>query len=290
MNALLLLAGVAGSTAFWVINRWASHRGARTVAYSFWMVLTGTVVSGLLVLFLRQPLNDGFLWTIGGMVGVFYAASLFLIMYAMGTGPSGPVVAVNNMGIVWPVVISLVWLRPRTPTPALIVAMLSVCGAVVVLSLAQNGKANTSAPGAATDGRRRALVMLLLWAVAGSSQGSQAVGAARLGNSPLGVIFAYNLVALVIETVLFLRQRPVQVRRNEVLPGVFLGTVLVGTAVTHFMAVPRLGAEVVFPFVVATPIIIMLLVARFVHHEVISRAAWIACLVGGVGLVLLATS
>ena len=56
------------------------------------------------------------------------------------------------------------------------------------------------------------------------------------------------------------------------------------------MAIPRLGSELVFPFVVATPIIIMLLVARFVHHEVISRAAWFGCLLGGVGLVLLATA
>jgi drug/metabolite transporter (DMT)-like permease len=56
------------------------------------------------------------------------------------------------------------------------------------------------------------------------------------------------------------------------------------------MAIPRLGADVVFPFVVAAPIVIMLLLDRFVHGEALAWPVWFGCLLGAAGLVLLAVA
>ena len=56
MNVLLLAAGVAGSTGFWIVNRWAGRMGARTEAYSFWLLLCSALFSApLACIFLAIP-------------------------------------------------------------------------------------------------------------------------------------------------------------------------------------------------------------------------------------------
>lgn len=293
MNLLLLIVGVAGATGFWVVNRWAIRSGARTEGYTFWLLLFSALLSGPLAVLLHQPLDQPFLWEVGGIIGLCYAACLGLMMTAMRMGPAGPTVAVNNMGLLWPVVISIEWLRPRTPSLSLCAGIVAVCVAVVMLSLTHRNDAGVAGPDSAV-GRgspgRWALTMLLLWLAAGASMGVQAVGATRLAGAPMAICFAFNLVALLVVAPFFFRRRPLRIRRCEVLPGLAQGLVQVIAASAILAAIPRLGADVVFPFVVASPIILMFLLGRFVHGERITRPAWAGCLMGAGGLVLLAVS
>ncbi|MCG2658918.1 MAG: hypothetical protein L6437_01555 [Kiritimatiellae bacterium] len=290
MNALLLTVGVAGATGFWIVNRWAARSGARTEIYIFYLLLVSALLSGLLALLLGQSLIRPFLWEFGGVTGLAYVASLGLLMYGLKIGPTGPTVAVNNMGLLWPVVISIVWLKPRVPSFQLCAGMMAVCAAVILLSLIPgNAPASQGADHAngRVTSRRWSLTMLFLWVAAGVSMGAQAVGSTHLADAPLAMCFSFNIVALLIVAPFFFRQRSIQIRRCEVLPGLVQGLVQVITAAAIFMAIPHIGAEVVFPFVVASPIILMLLIGRFVHGEHITYSAWIGCLLGAAGLVLL---
>lgn len=273
-----------------MVNRWAARSGARTEIYIFYLLLVSALLSGLLALLLGQSLIRPFLWEFGGVTGLAYAASLGLLMYGLKIGPSGPTVAVNNMGLLWPVVISIVWLKPRVPSLSLCVGIVAVCTAVVMLSLIPRN--NTGVQETDQAGRRRTswrwpLTMLLLWIAAGVSMGAQAIGSTHLADTPLAMCFSFNIVALFIVAPFFFRRRPIQIRRCEVLPGLAQGLVQVVTAVAIFMAIPRIGAELVFPLTTATPIILVLLMGRFVHGEHITCSAWIGCLLGAAGLVLL---
>jgi drug/metabolite transporter (DMT)-like permease len=293
MNAFLLLLSIAGATAFWVNNRWASNAGARTEAYCFWLLLFTTLFSGILAAIFHQSVTGAFLWTIGGISGASYVIGMGLVMYGLKAGPAGPTVAINNMGLLWPVVISIIWLKPRVPSLALCAGIIIVCTAVVALSLMRSGKTASTDGKPSTDkpvSRLWSIAMLGLWFAAGTTMGTHTIGATRLAASPFALCFAFNLVATLIITPFFLRHTPIRIKKSEILPGLAQGFTQVITSSAIFLAIPRLGADIVFPFVVATPIVIMLIIGHFVHKEHIPPQAWACCLLGAGGLVLLAVS
>jgi drug/metabolite transporter (DMT)-like permease len=291
MNAFLLAAGVIGATGFWIVNRWAERSGARTEAYRFWLLLFSTLFSGPLAYHFGQSLQGSLLWTCGSIVGLAFSASLALMMFGLKMGPSGPVVASNNMGLLWPVLISVLWLNPGRPTAALITGIVLVCAALLILSFSpveKDEQQEGSADHARLSAGKWAATLFLLWILAGISMGTQSIAATMAPGLPLAFSFVLNLVALCTVLPFFLLRQPLQIRRCELLPGIVQGVLQVSTMACVFLAIPRIGAEIVFPFVVASPIILMLFVGHFVFHERITRPALAGCVLGTLGLVLLA--
>jgi len=291
MNALLLVAGVAGATGFWIVNRWAERVGARTEAYRVSLLFFSTLFSGLLAYIFGQSVRSPALWIYGSIVGLDFSATLGLMMYGLKNGPSGPVVASNNMGLLWPVVIGVVWLTPEQPSAVLWIGVVLVCAALVILSLSSRSKDEQR--GEPVDrghlsAKRWAGTLLLLWVLAGVSMGTQSIAATKSPGTALAFSFIFNLVALIVAIPFFLLRRPLQIRRCELVPGIVQGVLQVTTMVCVFLAIPRIGAEKVFPFIIASPIILMLPVGYFVFHERITRRALIGCLLGTGGLILLA--
>jgi len=293
MNTFLLAAGVAGATGFWIVNRWADRSGALMEAYRFWMVLFSMLFSAPLVWLFGESLRGTVLWTCGTVVAIAYVGCIGVMMYGLKHGPSGPVVASNNMGLLWPVLVSIAWLDPRQPSAALYIGIVAVCAALVILGLSSNsnsGQRNGDGDSKPLPPGKWAATLLLLWTIAGVSMATQTVSAVKAPGVPAAFVFVLNLVALVIVAPLFLMKTRFRVRRCELVPGIVQGGVQVGSMVVIYMAIPRIGAETVFPFVVASPIILMLLVGHFVFHERLTRPAVAGCLLGTVGLVLLAVS
>jgi len=293
MNTFLLAAGVAGATGFWIVNRWADRSGALMEAYRFWMVLFSLLFSAPLAWFFGESVRGAVLWTCGTIVAFAYVACIGLMMYGLKHGPSGPVVAANNMALLWPVLVSIAWLDPGKPSVTLYLGIAAVCTALAILGLSAGNKGearNGADAGNRLPPGKWAATLLLLWTTAGVSMSMQAVAATKAPDTPLAFTLVMSLVALFIVVPLFLRKVPFRVRRCELVPGVFQGVVQVGTMAAIYLAIPRVGAETVYPFVVASPIILMILVGHFVFHERLTRPAVAGCLLGTVGLVLLTAS
>ena len=175
---------------------------------------------------------------------------------------------------------------PTRPPLLTVLGVVSVCAALILLGLAQKSDRDVT-PGNSAPARSLAPAMLLLWVVAGLSMMFQAIAGKRLPGSPLALVFVINLVACVAVLPMCVRaSRPI-VRRNEVMPGIITGMVQVVTGFAVFVGIARLGAQIVFPYVIATPIIIMLMVGHFVYKDRLGRLAWAGCLLGAIGLVLL---
>jgi len=287
MNALILILGIASATFFWVLNRWTVRHDGRPGFYSFWLLSVSAVVGGVLAAEFDQDLLARDVWLFGSIIGLCYAGCLKLMLFCLQRGPSGPVVAVNNMGMVWAVAAAFLFPYPTRPPLLTVLSVLSVCTALILLGLAQKSARN-AASGNSAPARSLAPAMLLLWVAAGLSMMFQAIAGKRLPNSPLALVFVMNLVACVAVLPMCVRaSRPI-VRRNEVIPGIITGMVQVLTGFAVFVGIARLGAQIVFPFVIATPIIIMLMVGHFVYKDRLGRLAWAGCLLGAIGLVLLA--
>lgn len=290
MNILILLLGIAGATLFWVLNRWTARHDGRPALYSFWLLLISAAVGGVLATGFGQDLLDRDVWRFGFIIGLCYAGSLQLMLFCLQRGPSGPVVAVNNMGMVWPVTAAFLFPDPRRPPFLTVLGVLSVCIGLILLGVAQKSARNVTpgnSAGAGSRARSSGPAMLLLWVVAGLSMMFQAIAGKRLPDSPLALVSVMSIVACAAVLPMCVRTSRPRIRRNEVIPGVIAGMVQVITGFAVLAGTARLGAQIVFPFVIATPIIIMLMVGHFVFKDHLGRLGWAGCLLGAVGLVLL---
>ena len=87
---------------------------------------------------------------------------------------------------------------------------------------------------------------------------------------------------------MLLRQPALFRRRRECLGGVVLGVVNAASVALTLVTIRQLGAEVVFPVAVATPILLMLIIGRVFYKERLSAAAWTACVLGALSVAALA--
>lgn len=273
-----------------MLNRWTVRHDGRPALYSFWLLLVSAAVGGVLAAGFGQGLLDRDVWRFGLIIGLCYAGSLKLMLFCLQRGPSGPVVAVNNMGMVWPVTAAFIFPYPRRPSFLTVLGVLSVCIALILLGVAQKSARNVT-PGnsAGTGSRARSLgpAMFLLWVVAGLSMMFQAIAGRRLPDSPLAVVSVMSIVACAAVLPMCVRTSRPRVRRNEVIPGIVAGLVQVITGFAILVGIARIGAQIVFPFVIATPIIIMLMVGHFAYKDRLGRLEWAGSLLGAAGLVLL---
>ena len=114
MVICLIGIAVVCATLIWPINRWVMHNSGRSEAYGFWLSLSAAFVSGCAALILAQSLRQPIVWATGAMMGFAFASGYCLVvMYCLRIGPVGPTVAINNMGLVWPIVLGALCVKPH---------------------------------------------------------------------------------------------------------------------------------------------------------------------------------
>lgn len=286
MSVLLISITVIGATLIWPVNRWIMHNGGRAVAYGFWSSVVAAFVSGYIALMLGQSLRQPLVWAIGAVIGfAFTAGYCLVIMYCLRIGPVGPTVAMNNMGLVWPVVLGAFWLKPHPLGRCVIVGI-----ALVGLSLFSFGlskQSSTSLFQTSGISTRWVFWALLGWVLAGISMTAQLLGSIYASNSPFAVVFAFTTTSTLILTPLVIRLRNNWFKRKEMLAGMANGIILAVIGATTLSALNYVGPEVVFPFTVAAPVILVLILGQSLYHEHLDRPAWLACFLGVAGLVSL---
>ncbi len=69
--------------------------------------------------------------------------------------------------------------------------------------------------------------------------------------------------------------------------GFLNGVLLTGIVIATLTALHYAGPAIVFPFTVAGPIVLVLLLGKFFYHEHLDRFGWLACLFALFGLLSL---
>lgn len=281
MSVLLIGIAVVGATLIWPINRWIMHSGGRSEAYCFWLSVTAAIVSGCAALALGQSLRQPVVWAIGAVIGcAFVLGYCGVIMYCLRIGPVGATVAMNNMGLVWPVVLGAVWLKPHA-----LGGWATAGVALVSLSLVLFGfsKRGSSSPAQTSHiSTRWFLSAFLGWVLAGISMTAQFVGSIYASNSPFAIVFAFMAISAALLAPSVLKLRGTWFRRKELLAGVGNGALSAIIGGATLIALNYVGPEVVFPFTVAAPVILVLILGRFLYDE---RLDGPACLLGIGGLI-----
>lgn len=297
MIVLLLAVTVLANTVLWPINRWVVRGGGAPRLYGLVTTATCAVLSGAVALATGQSLASWPLWTLAAVVAVAYVTGYWVAaMRCLAIGPVGPTVALNNMGLLWPVVVGSFWPRPA-PVNAWVVS-----GAVLVLAALALLGSGTAPPAGGSQvalSRRWLAWGLAAWLLAGVSMTAQAVAAALLPQTTWALVFALSLLSALLLAPAALR--PLRAARpgacgadraraagREVRGGLVGGLISVVCLVTILQAIALIGPRLVFPVTIALPAMLVLLLGRLLYHEHLTWQGWVACAAGVLGIAALA--
>lgn len=283
MAWIYIAVALIGSTALWPVNRWVMREGGRADTYGFWLSLFGSTVAIVAAFVAGEPWQVPALWGIGGVIGFAYAVGFCLIiMYCLRIGPTGPTAAMNNMGMLWPVVLGATWLTPHALPPITLVGVGLIIAAMVAFSMSKpDGHPASTGPGFSP---KWMLWALAGWVLSGVSMTAQLAGSLHAPRSPFALVGIFMGTAALLLVPLVIRRGRTWWRRQEVIGGAINGAINVMVVYSTLSALQTLGAELVFPFTVAGPIILVLLLGQWVYRERLDRAGVFAAVFGVLGL------
>lgn len=286
MGWIILCIIVLAATAIWPLGRWTLKDTGEPGVAGFWVSLTVALVcaAGTAATGDWRGASSG-VWVAGAALSVAYAVGFWIcIMRALQIGPAGPTATINNMAMAAGVLYGLLVLTPGRATAWTWAGLTGVCAALLLLGLGKPAVDGVHR----TTGARWARLVVVGGALSCVSFVVQAhVGTLYPAHKYVFGVAAYSLSALLLLPVM-LRDRARFARRRECAGGVALGVVNGAMLPLTLMTIRQLGAEVVFPVTVATPILLVLLIGRIFYKEQLSTPAWIGCVLGALAVAALA--
>jgi len=282
MSYLLLCVDVSLMVLIWPINRWVMKNGGRTRSIGLAITLTGTILSFCGVIFSGQPFFTG----ATGLYGFITAAAydfgfIMIIFYCLKIGPSGATATLNNLGFLFPVLLGIfVFTKGKSVSAAAVAGI-----ACVILSLVLMAFNKTKGEDKAANSKWFKWIVLG-WLLSGISMGSQFTATQLSPDTPYTYAFNCNLSAFLILLIVSFAMRDMKPRKVDMVAGAVTGAVNILSTVILFYIIKYIPAFVIYPVIMATPIIIMLIIGHYVYKEKMNRFGWAACIAGVTALVL----
>ena len=279
---VLLIALVAVMTAMWPINKFATQRGARPETLGMVTCFCGMVLSVGYLLADGSSWGNGKILLLGFFGGIAYAVGFFvLITSCLRIGPIGLTTAMNNMGMIGPLIIGMLLFdeaKKFTLLTGIGFAAILLC--LILIAMQSSGKSGEVS-------LRWFRMAFGGWLLSCASLGCQYLSS-RV--DPGGYLlysvayFASSFVILLGITVFRFRSGP---NRTEILAGVPSGILSSLETPLSMYLVTQLPAIILYPVSVTSPMILILVIGRVFLKEHMSRMSWIACAIGIIGMVAL---
>jgi drug/metabolite transporter (DMT)-like permease len=282
INVLFLLIPVILSTAIWPINRRVMQNGGRGDVYGFWISTAAALVAGILAFASHQSITPPSLWKVGLLVGFSFSFGFCIVVnYCLKIGPTGPTVAANNMGLIGPVVVGLIWPVSQPLTLPLGIGIVLILSAILGFSFSASGSEKTPIT------TRWAILAVVGWLLAALSMTGQYLGSVLNPTIPLSQVFAFSLISMLILLPFVIRRGKSWFNKAEFLGGALNGLIQALSLFMTQLALQRMPSKIVFPVTVLTPLILVLIISGLIYKERLSRQVWLSCGVGVLGLVIL---
>lgn len=243
----------------------------------FWLSLTASLASLAILVMREAPTGAPALWLAAAAFAVAYGIGFIVfILRALQIGPAGPTVTVNNSAMIFGVLYGLLWLDPHVPN-AWVAA--GVFGVFVALALVgYGGKTNSG------NHRGNAKEWLRLVVAGGALAGLSFVSQTYVGlrhpgidNSLIFICLGFGLSALLLFFLVGRDPRVLLQSQRELTGGIALGVSnTIGFSLT-ILAFKEVGAEIVLPVSVTSPMILVTLLGVLVYGERLSRLTWTGC-------------
>lgn len=268
---IALVLSVVFSVGFGHVMKWAEHRGATTLWVGAWNYISASLTCALCMLVAHPTGAIAFTIGTGAWGGVCYLVSLLYYFSAVSRLGVGLSTAAIRVSVALPVVLALVvWHEALHPA--------QLAGLVLVglaLPLLGSGRAGSPSGGLAM------LVGLLVPLVVITGMGQLAARVYSSG-APSSNSFLYLtclFAGAAAAALVVLSQRPVPLRRQDLVLGLLLGGVNVASNICLLAALRQLPSAVVFAVSSSAGVALAALTGMLVWRERLSRRA-----AGGVAL------
>lgn len=287
MYALCLVAAVLVNLLPWILNRRVVTGGVDQVKVGTVLSLTVVAVS-VFGFFLTG--EQGFApvsVALGILQGICFAIGYcILILQALEIGPIALTTLFNNMGLLGPIVVGMLFFSEPVKSPVLTVLGFVLVLATMILTSLASGKKQT---GGAHQVTRRWFVMVFFgWIFSSFSIAAQYV------NSQLApdCVYSYMIVAYGTAALILigygLRRKNGKPARADLKGGLVLGLAQTLNMVVTFAVLARVPYIVYYPVSIASPIFCVMLLGHFLYKDKMDKADWLSTVLGLVGIVLLA--
>lgn len=144
--------------------------------------------------------------------------------------------------------------------------------------------------GATSMSTRWAMWTLVGWVMAGISMTAQLAGSIYAPQSPNVLVAIFMATSAIILFPISLRAGRDWWKPREVLGGLLTGSLNVIVLYCTLIALQSQRSEIVFPFTVVGPIVLVQLIGQFVYREQLGRFGMVAAILGAVGLIAISAS
>ena len=283
LNIILLIALVVVMTAMWPINKFATQKGARPETLGMVTCFCGLVLSVGYLLASGNSWANAKILLLGFLGGFAYAEGFFvLITSCLKIGPIGLTTAMNNMGLIGPLVIGMLFFD-ETKNFSLVtgIGFAAILLCLILIAMQSSGKSGGEVS------FRWFRMAFGGWLLSCMSLGCQYLSSRVDENGYLLYSVAYFISSFLILlgiTIYRFRSGP---NRAEIIAGVASGILSSLETPLSMYLVTQLPAIILYPISVTSPMILILLIGRFFLKEHMSRMSWIAVAIGIIGMVAL---
>jgi len=271
-------------TIIWPIGRWAMQKDGQSALLGFWISITAATISATLLVVMGKAILIADVWLAGAALGFAYSVGFcILVIGCLKFGPMSLSMTLNNMAMLFGVLYSIAWLRPMVPNHWIVIGIGGVCVALILLGL------GTRQNGQSVVGINRKWLMMILpgSALSGLSFISQTyVGTIQPAHSLLFLCSGFTVSLLILAPIVFFGNG-FEYRSRERIAGVLMGIGMVLNVPFVMWAIQAVGAALVLPVTVASPIILILIISHFVYRERLPPVEMAACLFGTLSVALL---
>lgn len=279
---ILLISVTAAIVALWPVLGAAMKRGARPITFGLVLSLTGLAGGILASRALGKPVVEPTSALLGLAGGVGFAVGFCVLMFrALEIGPTGPTATINNLALIWPILVSLLFFTRSSAGSLVWIGLF-----FTLLTLVLMGWQKTE-PGHASSTRWFLMTIggFLLAGVNGVAQFLAAQWAPGQSLSFGNAMFALSCIILGLMAVTRKQCLPTRVEWSAgILSGLLFALVIIPFSI---VLQERLPAYVVLPVSQAGSLIIVVLIGRLFLKEQLSPVKWAACATGVAAIVCL---
>jgi drug/metabolite transporter (DMT)-like permease len=279
VKAIPILFAILGMTAFLHSLRWAQHRRAHIYAVAASNYLTAAVIFVWWIVFTHVPVHNDVLFR-GGMIGLLYGTSFFLLMYGIESVGVGKTSIIVNLAQAIPVLASIVIWSER-PGWLLIAG---ICLAAIAIPL-------IFLPSVSANNRRTRGKVVLAMTVLYIAQGTAYTimkSFERLGRpdeKPVLLAGLFIMAAILTATIVILLHAKAD--GSDLFHGIVIGGCNVVSNAALVAALAVAAGTVVFPTVTAGTIIAVTLSSVLIWRERYRATAWLGLLLAVIAVILI---